>query len=136
MSEWIDVNDALPPQDREIIVHGGHSCKVWCTEVYHEHMNGKPTGRVLDWDTYRDLEIYHWMPLPEPPEVKVSEWTNIEEQPLPIGQDLLVAAKNGQYLRMASMKHFLFLRGEAIPWEKVKFTHWMKLPDSPEVDDE
>lgn len=67
MSEWISVKDNLPSQDTDIIVSGKHSCKIWCTQIYHEYIDGNPTNRILDWSTYRDTEITHCMPLPEIP---------------------------------------------------------------------
>ena len=60
--EWMDVDEVCPQENIEIIVSGNHTCKVWCTEIYITR-----EGQVLDWTTYRDVEITHWMPLPSPP---------------------------------------------------------------------
>lgn len=67
--KWISVKEQLPPENKEIIVCGNHSCKVWSTEIYiSRSYEQKPIEpQVLDWTTYRDIEIYYWMPLPEPP---------------------------------------------------------------------
>lgn len=60
--EWISVSDRLPEDDREVLVWGcGFMAIGWCN-------NGKD-GRYWcanDFD-YKDGEVTHWRPLPEPP---------------------------------------------------------------------
>lgn len=70
MNDWISVKDKRPPEDVDIIVFGKDMNKVWCTQVYvSKFQAGVPIEpKVLDWTTYRDVEITHWMPLPQPPE--------------------------------------------------------------------
>ena len=64
--KWISVKDKKPPYDIEIIVCGNHSGRVWSTEIYEQYLEGKPTGKILYSRFYKNVEITHWMPLPEP----------------------------------------------------------------------
>ena len=61
--KWISVKDRLP--------NGGHNV-LFCT-FYGNVFEGIKTARGwlgFRWNAiYRDGEVTHWMPLPEPPEV-------------------------------------------------------------------
>ncbi|MCA9327720.1 DUF551 domain-containing protein [Candidatus Saccharibacteria bacterium] len=69
-SEWVSVQDALPPTSRRVICWNANQ---GCIEV----CSLKPAGIKTDWPWVTDVnsplgrsafEITHWMPLPEPPE--------------------------------------------------------------------
>jgi hypothetical protein len=55
MSEWIPVSERLPPEETRVLAYDGD--KVFESEYW--------SGR---WEWCAD--VTHWMPLPEPPEVK------------------------------------------------------------------
>ena len=55
MSEWIPVSERLPPEETRVLAYDGD--KVFESEYW----NG-------NWEWCAD--VTHWMPLPEPPEVK------------------------------------------------------------------
>ena len=88
MNEWISVNDRLPENLQEVIV----TFENHCPEMYYLNIKDKPLTGVCvyfkgKWYWYssvtsdvlgeygkydgeevdRDIEITHWMPLPEPP---------------------------------------------------------------------
>ena len=68
---WISVEDRLPETRHAVLVYTPHHKNIWAASM-HEDGNWyiwSPGGRVLldpDWHG----PITHWMPLPEPPEVK------------------------------------------------------------------
>ena len=66
MSDWISVEDRLPPNARPVIIGGGcghysHKYRRWFTNMERDH-HGEylPIG----WD------VTHWMPLQYPPEAE------------------------------------------------------------------
>jgi hypothetical protein len=79
MSEWISVNDRLPPESVEVLVF----CKFDNSPLIAHHSYGvwheKCDNIVIHGDAWYDTEIHevvigdtgyqitHWMPLPEPP---------------------------------------------------------------------
>ena len=66
---WIPVSERLPPEGQEVLAwnNGGQCEKPWQGCVLCEHKNG-------EWREFQERDLYpgvtHWMPLPEPPEVK------------------------------------------------------------------
>ena len=70
-SKWISVKDRLPETRHAVLVYTPHHKNIWAASM-HEDGNWyiwSPGGKVLldpDWNG----PITHWMPLPEPPEVK------------------------------------------------------------------
>lgn len=56
---WISVKDKLPDRDGSYIVHSGKSGAVFTAHFWAR--DGHWSGRSLD------LNVTHWMPLPEPP---------------------------------------------------------------------
>lgn len=63
MNEWIDVNERLPVNYMNCLVHYKHAYNnedgYWAIGV--SYYNGEKF--LIDW-TY---QVTHWMPLPEPP---------------------------------------------------------------------
>lgn len=70
-SEWIRVEERLPETRHAVLVYTPYHKNIWAASM-HEDGNWyiwSPGGKVLldpDWNG----PITHWMPLPEPPEVK------------------------------------------------------------------
>ena len=68
---WISVEDRMPETRHAVLVYTPHHKNIWAASM-HEDGNWyiwSPGGKVLldpDWHG----PITHWMPLPEPPEVK------------------------------------------------------------------
>jgi hypothetical protein len=66
-SEWISVKDRLPEVDKNVLVITAHgSFKIARCNIYKN-------GTQVVWATNDGLgerAITHWMPLPEPPEMK------------------------------------------------------------------
>lgn len=61
MSEWISVEQELPPYSQTVIVHGGIAYRLeneWISQT------GAASGRPIMWP------VTHWMPFPDPPEDK------------------------------------------------------------------
>lgn len=71
MSEWISVNDRLPPESWEaILIYGSAACTT-CSKLPKAR-----EGRYCQSGSYIGFEfgeydcpcdVTHWMPLPEPP---------------------------------------------------------------------
>jgi len=61
MSEWIKVEDSLPPNDQEVL----------CWTTLGVYLIGYQEDGVFDCDLRGVLgnpeKVTHWMPLPEPP---------------------------------------------------------------------
>lgn len=75
MSEWIDVRDELPDKNEAYLV-------AWTTKRlkinfvgicgYDAEDEQWDIRGMYQWDIYRDdMEITHWMPLPEAPKKEV-----------------------------------------------------------------
>lgn len=63
MSEWISVNDRLPPFHTEVlVVYGG---RTYTAENLLTWEDGHVTAYIHRLQRWR--EFTHWMPLPEPP---------------------------------------------------------------------
>ena len=60
--KWISVEDRLPEKDGKYIVCTA-KCSVYCTRF-------KAYGKSGSFQTDINTHITHWMPLPEPPEVR------------------------------------------------------------------
>ncbi|MOA31070.1 hypothetical protein D3C78_1522080 [compost metagenome] len=62
MSEWISVEDRLPPEDQPVLC--------WCNDGDTEacEVASHHNSFFIDW-SHELLPVTHWMPLPEPPEV-------------------------------------------------------------------
>lgn len=68
MNNWISVKDRMPEMHQRVIT--------WTTDndgmrtVWMAHWNGYGAGKrggFLVSGGYRDKDVTHWMPLPEPP---------------------------------------------------------------------
>lgn len=67
MSEWISVNDRMPPRDTDVLVFIWGGCSVG-------RFDKRPVTLEDRWE-FEDYNLYgeemnavtHWMPLPEPP---------------------------------------------------------------------
>lgn len=75
MSEWISVKDRLPElpngegwKTRMVIAADNRNCVA--PMIYERAIiRRKPVERwKYYWDRIADVEVTHWMPLPEPPE--------------------------------------------------------------------
>ena len=65
MSEWISVEERLPPEKGEYLV-AYHPC--YWDHVYPETRTGIDTFRgKAAWAKKKYQRVTHWMPLPEPP---------------------------------------------------------------------
>lgn len=64
MNEWIRVEDNLPKEGEAVLIftNGQRGMYIW----------RYPLKTFLKWfrNSYKDLGITHWMPLPEPPTTK------------------------------------------------------------------
>jgi len=64
---WIPVGERLPEEGEPVLWH--HPADTFCHAVV-----GKRDGDSIDWGSDLNMDIArnvtHWMPLPEPPEVK------------------------------------------------------------------
>lgn len=60
MSEWISVEERLPPEDQLVLCWCDDGDNAAC-EVSSHH-----NSFFTDW-TFELLPVTHWMPLPEPP---------------------------------------------------------------------
>lgn len=71
MNEWISVQDRLPAKDdhTEYLITDGEHCFVGS----YRHKAKAWDSHILGWiqmqsgGKWVDVEITHWMPLPEPP---------------------------------------------------------------------
>ncbi len=61
---WISVKERLPELDEDVFVLLENGIGYGCLYEYKGKINWH-----LDFDAYGN-EVYYWMPLPEPPEVK------------------------------------------------------------------
>ena len=77
MSEWISVEESLPPHDKRVLVwemysefpFGGYLSSVsvcWKADCEHHDAEGGWSGAIVISDVSQNL-VTHWMPLPEPP---------------------------------------------------------------------
>lgn len=73
MSEWISVDERLPEDSREVL------CWYLNTEGRYCYVIGSYSRRLFEgWETdidnnecyYSPVKVTHWMPLPEPPDMK------------------------------------------------------------------
>lgn len=73
MSEWISVDDKYPEMGRVVLVWGCDENPITAYRVSSVALPG------FLWNDYQDLNcvnitgITHWMPLPEPPNVRASD---------------------------------------------------------------
>lgn len=67
MSEWISVEDRLPPNYIPVLCYiPSLSSSMWQT-VHECHIGADGEWHLATAPAYRE-EVTHWMPLPEPPE--------------------------------------------------------------------
>lgn len=67
--QWINVKDRLPEVQKEVLIYLPEYDIVEMAELFlYASMNLKEW--VQNEDAYKLNEVSHWMPLPEPPEVK------------------------------------------------------------------
>ena len=60
-SEWISVEDVLPPLNTEVLV--------WVDDTYLDIAQLYQWSREeIRWDTYNEGDVTHWQPLPNPPQ--------------------------------------------------------------------
>ncbi len=65
MSDWISVKDGLPAFDVDVWVALDRSRHTWWFDIgVYDENRGWVNAE------YRKLAVTHWMPLPNPPEVK------------------------------------------------------------------
>ncbi len=70
MSEWINVKDRLPQDKTETIIIFSDGFCVYFGRYYDgDSFDGEPLFKVesSNGHIFRDSEVTHWMPLPEPP---------------------------------------------------------------------
>lgn len=63
--EWISIKDRLPDDSREVLIHNAEYREPLMIIGWYSH-------DFKSWVSYDvdNLEVTHWMPLPEPPKAK------------------------------------------------------------------
>ena len=69
MSDWINIIDRRPDQDKDVLVTDGKHMVVACLDgfSYFRPANVEVTYDMSDVELDFDGSVTHWMPLPEPP---------------------------------------------------------------------
>lgn len=67
---WIPVEERLPDDENDVLVRYRYGHKTVCVVAYRVSGNDCWTMSVGDCFDFSDEQATHWMPLPEPPEVK------------------------------------------------------------------
>ena len=65
MNEWISVRESLPRESEAVLIY---SSKFGTMErIYTSYKGEERWWSDEYWSTTKQLEITHWMPLPQPP---------------------------------------------------------------------
>ena len=67
---WIAVTERLPEDGEDVLVRIRYGHKFVCAVAYRVSGNDCWTISVGDFFDFPNEQATHWMPLPEPPEVK------------------------------------------------------------------
>ncbi len=65
-SEWISIEDRLPPFHTEILFYVNDKLAIMKGAFYRNSHKFKFYGKYTEAAFYKD-EVTHWMPLPKPP---------------------------------------------------------------------
>ena len=69
MAEWISVNDRLPDSNEDVLVcviDSGEPCVMYGVRLNDGEWEWEGDA-IGGWWEPLDLQVTHWMPLPEPP---------------------------------------------------------------------
>lgn len=69
-TRWIPVEERLPRDNVDVLVRKGRMCGNVTVVAYRCTGNNCWTMSDGDYQEFQDIVVTHWMPLPEPPEVK------------------------------------------------------------------
>jgi hypothetical protein len=67
---WIPVEERLPDDGNDVLVRYRYGHRTVCVVAYRVSGNDCWTMSAGDCFDFSDEQTTHWMPLPEPPEVK------------------------------------------------------------------
>ena len=78
--KWINVNDRLPPNEKYVIIATWHQHKNF--PMYHVQTAQRMgddwlDGHDGDMSKQKNSTITHWMPIPDPPSPKNSQYDNL-----------------------------------------------------------